>query len=234
MRVSCLQKKLLKGLRTVRPAVAARSLLPILAGVRLEARENRLHLTASNLDMTLSCQVAARVEEEGGIVVPARPLVDFVRLLPPERVDIELDGETKTLTLRCAQAVTNIKGWDLEEFIEMPMLPEGPDLKLNAATLQRMITWTAFAVRKKESWSAMSGVLLRCEEGKLTLVATDGCRLSICHTPCSCEKPATAILSTAASMGNFLSQPAYFLSLAQDSSKTPFSSAGNPQGRSSL
>lgn len=88
MRVSCLQENLAKGLSIVGRAVSTRSTLPVLGNVLLATDNGRLKLSATNLEIVITCWIGAKVEDEGSITVPARTLSDLVGALPQERVDL--------------------------------------------------------------------------------------------------------------------------------------------------
>jgi DNA polymerase-3 subunit beta len=102
MRVSCLQENLAKGLSIVGRAVATRSTLPVLSNILLATDQGRLKLSATNLEIGITCWIGAKVEEDGAMTVPARTFVDLVSALPAERVDMELVVRTQTLNLKCA------------------------------------------------------------------------------------------------------------------------------------
>ena len=71
MKVSCLQENLAKGLSIVSRAVSTRSTLPVLANVLMSTDNGRLKLSATNLEVVITCWIGAKVEEEGAITVPA-------------------------------------------------------------------------------------------------------------------------------------------------------------------
>ena len=124
MKVSCLQENLASGLGIVSRAVSTRSTLPVLGNVLLQTDDGRLKLSATNLEIGITCWIGAKVEEEGAITVPARTLNDLVNAMPAERVDIVLDSEKQQLHLACARTEANIKGIDASEF---PLVPESGD-----------------------------------------------------------------------------------------------------------
>jgi DNA polymerase-3 subunit beta len=181
MRVYCLQENLAKGLGIVGRAVATRSTLPILSNVKLETDgDDRLKLSATDLEISINCWVGAKVEQAGAITVPARLLVDFVNSLPPERIDLNLDPETQSLNLKCARFESNIKGIDAMEFPPIPSVSEDNDLiKLEPELLRSMISQVVFAAASDESRPIYTGVLVQFQEDMLTLSATDGFRLSV-------------------------------------------------------
>lgn len=183
MRVVCLQENLAKGLGIVGRAVAGRSTLPILSNIKLETDNDRLKLSATDLEISINCWVGAKVEEEGAITVPARLLVDFVNSLPPERIDLSLDTETQTLHLKCARFESNIKGIDALEFPPIPTASESDDIiKLEPELLRTMIAQVVFAAATDESRPIYTGVLIQFNEDALTMSATDGFRLSVKST----------------------------------------------------
>jgi DNA polymerase-3 subunit beta len=162
-------------------AVATRSTLPILSNVKLETDgDDRLKLSATDLEISINCWVGAKVEQAGSITVPARLLVDFVNSLPPERIDLDLDPETQTLNLKCARFESNIKGIDAMEFPPIPSMSEEDNIiKLDPELLRTMISQVVFAAATDESRPIYTGVLVQFQEEMLTLSATDGFRLSV-------------------------------------------------------
>lgn len=191
MRVSCLQENLAKGLSIVGRAVAARSTLPVLGNILLEAKNNELRLAATNLEIGINCWIGAKVEDEGAITVPARLLSEFVNSLPPERIDMELAVRTQTLHLRCARYDANMKGLDAADF---PIIPtagtgdemdeqvevlEGTRIELETSGLRKMIDQVIFAASGDESRPTLTGVEVSFQPARLTMAATDGYRLSV-------------------------------------------------------
>ena len=110
MKVSCLQENLAKGLSIVGRAVSTRSTLPVLGNVLIATDQGRLKLSATNLEIVITCWIGAKVEEDGAITVPARTFGDLVNALPQERVDLHLLQQTQTLHLACARTEANVKG----------------------------------------------------------------------------------------------------------------------------
>ena len=183
MKVVCLQENLAQGLARVNRAVATRGTLPVLANVLLKTEANQLQLCATNLEIGIVSWVGAKVEEDGAITVPARLLVGFVDSLPPGRVEMRLENRTKTLCLDCGQHQARIKGIDATEFPLMPEIREEQrTLRLDAKRLQEMIAQVVFAAATDESRPVLTGVLMQLEPAALTLVASDGFRLSLRRT----------------------------------------------------
>jgi DNA polymerase III subunit beta len=179
MRVSCLQENLARGLSIVNRAVSTRSTLPVLANVLLATDNGRLKLSATNLEIVITCWIGAKVEEDGAITVPARTLSDLVGTLPPERVELTLDGKTKTLHLVSARSEANIKGIDADEFPLVPEPEPNGQFVIETAVFKRMINQVAFAAATDDARPTLTGVLTRLEKQEMTMAATDGFRLSV-------------------------------------------------------
>ncbi|MGH2358912.1 MAG: hypothetical protein ACRDGJ_13055, partial [Candidatus Limnocylindria bacterium] len=90
MNVSVMQENLARGLQTVSRAVSTRASLPVLANVLLKTENAGLKLTATNLEIGITCWVPGKIESEGEITVPARLITDLVASLPNQRIDLEL------------------------------------------------------------------------------------------------------------------------------------------------
>ena len=185
MKVSCLQENLAKGLSIVGRAVSTRSTLPVLGNVLLATDNGRLKLSATNLEIVITCWIGAKVEEEGSITVPSRTLNDLVSTLPQDRVDLLLNEQTQTLHVSCLRTEANIKGIDAQEF---PLVPE-PDrdnrIRVETDVFKQMISQVAFSAATDDTRPILTGVSATFEESQLLMAATDGFRLSVrsAHIP---------------------------------------------------
>ncbi len=205
MRVSCLQENLAKGLSIVGRAVSSRSTMPVLGNILLEARDGQLRLAATNLEIGINCWIAAKVEDEGAITIPARLLTDFVGNLPPERVDLELAVRTQTLHLRCTKFEANMKGLDAADFPIIPSIGTGADaenvedklegvsIELEPTGLRRMIDQVVFAASTDESRPTLTGVEVAFREDRIGMAATDGYRLGLRTTSVKGKLPPVPI-----------------------------------------
>src|SRR5512136_558570 len=101
MRVTVLQENLAHGLSIVSRAVSPRSTLPVLANVLVATDEGRLRLSATNLELGITCWIGARIHEEGSTTVPARTFTDLVGTLTDTQVDMSLTIRTQTLNMHC-------------------------------------------------------------------------------------------------------------------------------------
>lgn len=195
MNISVLQENLQKGLSIVTKAVESRPTLPVLNNVLLVAEGSRLMLAATNLQMSITMWIGAKVDEPGSVTLPAKTFSDLVNNLSPERVDLRLDSATQTVQVHCGATNSNIKGIDADEY--PPVIHgEGTDITIEAGRLREMINQTAFAAAKEDNRPILTGVFTELDGEKITMAAADGYRLavrnSILETPAS-EKTSLVI-----------------------------------------
>ncbi len=179
MKASVTQQHLAHGLSIVGRAVSPRSTLPVLANVLLATDEGRLRLSATNLELGVTCWIPAQIQEEGSITVPARTFVDLVGTFPADMVQLSLDVRTQTLNVVCNASAHEIKGIDAQDFppVPVPDLTEGVDLDLSS--FKEMIQQVAFAASMDEARPVLQGVKMEVVENTLTLAATDSFRISV-------------------------------------------------------
>lgn len=179
MKVSCLQENLARGLSIVSRAVAPRSTLPVLGNILIATDEGRLRLSATNLELGISCWIGAKVEEDGATTVPARTFVDLINTLPNEQVDMELTVRTQTLNVRSSRFNNDIKCIDAQEFPPLPPDDLDGGLELDLEELREMIQQVVFAASSDDARPVLTGVLVEIEDGELSMAAADGFRLSV-------------------------------------------------------
>ncbi len=196
MKVTVLQENLARGLGIVSRAVSPRSTLPVLANVLVASDEGRLRLSATNLELGITCWVPARIEQEGSTTVPARTFSDLVNTLPSDQVLLSLDAKTQTLNVRGGTSTNDIKCIDAQEFPPLPVPDLDGGVQLNVADFREMIQQVAFAASTDEARPVLMGVLVQVEKDKLTMAAADGFRLSVRKAALSSPAPAplTAIV----------------------------------------
>jgi DNA polymerase-3 subunit beta len=179
MKVTLLQENLARGLGIVSRAVSPRSTLPVLANILIATDEGRLRLSATNLEMGITCWIAARIEDEGSTTVPARTLADLVNTLPGDQVALNLDTATQTLNMRSGTSTNDIKGIDAQEFPPLPVPDMEGAVQLNVVDFREMIHQVAFAASTDEARPVLMGVLVIVDGDRITMAAADGFRLSV-------------------------------------------------------
>lgn len=179
MKVSCLQENLAKGLGIVSRAVAARTTLPVLANVLIACEDSRLRLSATNLELGITCWIGAKIEEDGSTTVPAKTFVDLVNTLPADRVDMALTVRNQTLNIRCGSYNNDVKCIDAQEFPLLPQADIDEGIQFNVDDLREMISHVTFAAATDDARPILTGVLAKIDGGQVTLAAADGFRLSV-------------------------------------------------------
>lgn len=181
MKLSCAQPELSRGLSIVNRAVAARSTMPILANILVETDDDRVKLSATNLEIGITCWLGAKVEDSGATTVPARLLSDFVNSLPEGRVDLALNGRNNTLKIESDRYKAEIKGIASTDFPSLPTIADGTRFSLDPRQLRHMIAQTLIAAATDDTRPVLTGVLVNADpdSGRLTLAAADGFRLSV-------------------------------------------------------
>jgi len=189
MKVTVLQENLARGLGIVSKAVSPRSTLPVLANVLVASDEGRLRLSATNLEMGITCWISARIEEEGSTTVPARTFSDLVGTLPSDQVLLKLDTSTQTLNVRGGTSTNDIKCIDAQEFPPLPVPDFDGAVQINVGDFREMIHQVVFAASSDEARPVLMGVLVQVDKDKLTMAAADGFRLSVRKAVLSTPSP---------------------------------------------
>ncbi len=189
MRVTVLQENLAHGLSIVSRAVSPRSTLPVLANVLVATDEGRLRLSATNLELGITCWIGAKITEEGSTTVPARTFTDLVSTLPSDQVEMSLNVRNQKLNVRCGSSNTDINCIDAQEVPPMPVPDLADGVEINVAAFKEMIQQVAFAASTDEARPVLTGVLLSAQGNQITLQAADGFRLSIRKAELSSSLP---------------------------------------------
>lgn len=177
MKIICFQENLKNGLNAVQNIVGKNLLLPILSNILLETKNGRLKISATNLEVGINCWVAGKIEEEGKITIPAKPLANFVNTLPNKKIDLTVDNKNNSLLIKCDNYKTIFKGLSADEFPIIPELKDEPFCLINSDTLKRSLVQVVNIASFSESRPEISGIYFKFENKNLKLVATDSFRL---------------------------------------------------------
>jgi DNA polymerase III subunit beta len=168
----------LRGLQMVQNIVEPRQTLPILANVLLEASDDTVTVTATDLEVGARVSVPAQVATKGAITLSARKLGEIVKELPAAALSLRV-GDNAAVNLRCGSVSYKLVGLAPDDF--PPVVPASPRswITIDAGTLREMLGQTSFAMSHDESRYALNGILLVVHDTELRLVATDGHRLAL-------------------------------------------------------
>src|ERR1700757_5199840 len=168
---------LVRELNLSQGVVEKKTTIPILSNVLVEADGDRIFLTATDLELGIRCSCPARVKKSGGGTIPARRLLDYVRLLPDGDVQVKIQ-ENHWASLVSGRSRTRIAGMSRESFPELPQMP--PVMaEIPIGVPASMISKTIFSISSEESRFTLNGALLVLRKGGLVMVATDGHRLAM-------------------------------------------------------
>ena len=170
---------LVRELSLAQGVVEKKTTIPILSNVLVETGENRIVLTATDLELGVCVSCPAEIAKPGAGTIPARRLLDYTRLLPDAGISVKV-GDNHWAQLLCGRSKTRIAGMSRESFPELPEMPE-PIVEVPAAVLTSLISRTVFAISAEESRFTLNGALLQIKPDRLTMVATDGHRLALCE-----------------------------------------------------
>ncbi len=179
MKVIVLQENLARGLSIVSRAVSPRSTLPVLSNILIASDEGRLRLSATNLELGITCWIPARIDQEGSTTVPSRTLSDLVNTLPADQVQLTLDAQTQSLHVQGGTSNNDIKCIDAQEFPPLPVPDMDGAVQVNVADFKEMIQQVTFAASTDEARPVLMGVLVTVEKDQITMAAADGFRLAV-------------------------------------------------------
>ena len=178
MNLTIAKEQLVSGLQSVQNVVSSRTTLPILSNVLLRAEGSRLELTATDLDVTISCSVEATVKKPGATTLPVKKLAGIAKELASQEIDLEVDDKS-FCSVRAGSSFFKIRGLGPEEFPPMPKFKDDKKISLPQDKIRTMLKKTAFAISTDESRYVLNGIFFSLKEHKLTMVATDGRRLAL-------------------------------------------------------
>src|SRR4051794_18757186 len=182
MRFTISREKLQEGLSAVSASIPAKTTLPVLANILVEATEKGIRLSGTDLDIAVTTEVAADVETPGAITIPAKKLSEIARELPPAPVRVAAVGEQR-VSLDCGRTHFKILGLPRDEFPAFPNVRFNESWRIRSGDLQKLISHTSFAVSTEESRPILNGVLWELKPDMMRMVATNGHRLAKMDMP---------------------------------------------------
>lgn len=178
MKLSISKEQIINGLQAVQNVVGSRTTLPILSNVLLNAQEGKLSLTATDLDVTISCSVQAEVRKPGAVTLPVKKLYGLVRELPPGEIEMDVD-DRNLCTIRSGGCLYKLNGLAAEEYPPITRFDQRKHITLPQERVKTMLRRTCFAVSTDETRYVLNGIFFSLKDHKFTMVATDGRRLAL-------------------------------------------------------
>lgn len=194
MKIKINQNELNKSITIVQKAVSSRTPLPILSGILIEAKNNMLILTATDLDLGIKTYSPCEIEEEGSIVVQAKLIGDFVRKLPSNSYVYIETMENNNMEIKCLNSEINILGNSSAEYPDNTFDNEGNSFKIKSESLKNLIKYTYFAAAQENIKPIFTGCLIEIKNNLCTFVALDGYRMAVKKEPIEYSGEVSAVV----------------------------------------
>src|ERR1700694_5303674 len=180
MEFSVTKSALLNELSTTQGVVERKTTIPILSNLLFQTKGSRLSITATDLELSIRTSCEAKVKKEGAGTIPAKKLLELVRLLPEGEIKVRL-LENHWVEIVSERKKYKLVGMAKENFPTLPAMPHTL-VKISAPVIESLIAKTKFAISMEESRYTLNGGLLILKPDTLAMVATDGHRLALAET----------------------------------------------------
>lgn len=181
MKFSIAQKELQKHIQIAQKAISSRNTIQILDGILFEAKDNTLHLTATDMEVSIHTSVPCDVHEEGRMVLQGSMISNITRKLPQEIIHFKADQ--KQVEIVCKNSRFQLVSYNPEEYPTLPNIQEEFSLDIPAKEWKQAVRQTIFATGQDESKPVLRGVLFDVRDDGLFLVALDGFRIALKKLP---------------------------------------------------
>jgi DNA polymerase III subunit beta len=169
---------LLKNLQSISGVLNSSNTLPILDNFLFELKDSGLHVSASDLETTMTVSIPlANFDELGSIAIPAKLLLDIMKTFAELPLTFTINIETLAVEISAGDGKYKLSGHNADEFPRLPVIEDATSLELNSLTLAQAINKTLFATGNDELRPVMSGVFCQLNESDITFVATDAHKL---------------------------------------------------------
>src|SRR5437016_4021982 len=180
MEFSVTKSALLNELSTTQGVVERKTTIPILSNLLVEVKGSQLTITATDLELSIRTSCEAKIKKEGAGTIPAKKLLELVRLLPEGEIKVRL-LENHWVEIVSEKKKYKLVGMAKENFPALPVMPHTM-VKISAPVIESLIAKTKFAISMEESRYTLNGGLLILKPDTLAMVATDGHRLALAET----------------------------------------------------
>jgi DNA polymerase III subunit beta len=165
----------------IQTVISSKPAIPILANVLIEAVDDQLILSATDLTISMKCFTEAKVVEEGSIALPAKKFFQLVRELTSAQVKISKQGND-IAEIISGSSVFKINGMPKNEFPSMPESSGNAQISFSSSILKEMLFRTVFSAARDDSRYVLNGVYLSISNSQAKFIATDGKRLAKLNT----------------------------------------------------
>jgi DNA polymerase-3 subunit beta len=176
MKVQVLQENLSKALLIANRFVSIRAQLPVLSNILFSAKKNKLIISSTNLENSVSISIGAKTESVGEVTIPSRVITDLVSNLNPG--SLLIDVEKERVSIKSGTFKSIISGMNASDFPSIPQTVGSGSVKINSDEISKALSKVIFAVSTDETRPVLTGVLFLLKKNLSYLVSTDGFRLS--------------------------------------------------------
>lgn len=186
MKLIVSKQELSEALSNVSKAVAVKSTISALEGIKITVLDGKIQLTGYDLEIGIKTEIPANTDEKGEFVVNSKLFNDIVRKMPADDIVIEIDSKLST-TIKCGMTEYSIISLSAEEYPDIPDFDSEKYISISQAILKNMINQTIFAVSVTENKPILTGELFNIYDSNFDLVALDGFRLAVRSERVGCD-----------------------------------------------
>ncbi|MGN0363396.1 MAG: DNA polymerase III subunit beta [Bilifractor sp.] len=172
------QADLADSVNIVMKAVPAKTTMPILQCIMIEASFNQIKFTSNDMELGIETIVKGEIEEKGKIALDAKIFSDIIRKLPDSKVTIETN-EQDVATITCEKSIFSIPGKSGDDFAYLPEFERNDFISISQFSLKEIIRQTIFSIAVNENNKLMTGELFEIRNNVLKVVSLDGHRIAI-------------------------------------------------------
>jgi DNA polymerase-3 subunit beta len=199
MKVICVKETLMKGIQTVSPVAASKTSLPVLSNFAFETNEDKIKLSATDLEISIECYIKGEIIEEGSITIPAKRFLDIIKELPQDsQIEIIADESKNQILIKSGKSKFTLMGISYNEYPVIPKFQKENTFEIPKKVFLPMLKKTIFSVSKDVQRYQLTGIYLAYENNVLKMVATDGRRLAYCFNNVDVKLKAEAIVPSKA------------------------------------
>ena len=178
MKIEIAKEDLVYAVSSVEKAVSAKNTVPVLSGIMISAKDNRVTFRATDLEMAIECTVNTPVEEEGELVAPGRKLSQLAKGLSAGNIILE-SSDCENLLIKYNRGQISMPCYDTEEFPLLPAASGDISGKIPVKVFRRLVRQTGIAASMDELRPVFTGMMLEIKDNDITFVATDTHRLTV-------------------------------------------------------
>ncbi len=178
MKIQIFKDDLLNSIQIVQNIVNPKASLPILSNILLEAKDNKLKLITTDLDVGILVSIPVNIQEPGSITIPARKIFEVIRDLPSGTVNITV-RKNNIVIIESQKCQFKLMGLPKDEFPNLPTFEDKKVVKIEQKIFKEMLNLTYFSLSRDETRYILNGILMEIKQDTIKLISTDGRRLAV-------------------------------------------------------